>query len=66
VNPQFTTRIQGVTKDESDLIRSYLGRIIHENHDLQVRFKWRKNSLAIWDNRSVSLRSGFMTRCIST
>ncbi|KAG9742198.1 hypothetical protein KCU73_g8723, partial [Aureobasidium melanogenum] len=26
---------------------------ITENHDLQVRFKWRnENDIAIWDNRS--------------
>ncbi|KAH7105300.1 putative TfdA family taurine dioxygenase [Auriculariales sp. MPI-PUGE-AT-0066] len=52
VNPYFTRRIIGVTKDESDVILSYLARVIHENHDLQVRFKWSKNSVAIWDNRS--------------
>ena len=53
VNPNFTRRIVGVTKDESDLILGYLGRLITDNHDLQVRFKWQKNSVAIWDNRSV-------------
>ncbi|KAH7105929.1 putative taurine catabolism dioxygenase [Auriculariales sp. MPI-PUGE-AT-0066] len=51
-NPQFTRRIIGVTKDESDIILNYLSRLVHENHDLQVRFKWQKNSLAVWDNRS--------------
>jgi alpha-ketoglutarate-dependent taurine dioxygenase len=24
-------------------------KIIAENHDLQVRFKWNQNDLAIWD-----------------
>jgi alpha-ketoglutarate-dependent taurine dioxygenase len=24
-------------------------KLIAENHDLQVRFKWNKNDLAIWD-----------------
>ncbi|KAH9983396.1 hypothetical protein F4779DRAFT_624565, partial [Xylariaceae sp. FL0662B] len=28
-------------------------QLIVENHDLQVRFRWNKNDLAIWDNRSV-------------
>jgi alpha-ketoglutarate-dependent taurine dioxygenase len=23
--------------------------LIAQNHDLQVRFKWRKNDVAIWD-----------------
>jgi alpha-ketoglutarate-dependent taurine dioxygenase len=42
-----------VTKDESDAILDYLFRHISQNHDLQVRFKWNKNDIAIWDNRSV-------------
>jgi hypothetical protein len=42
-----------VTKDESDAVLDYLFRHISQNHDLQVRFKWNKNDIAIWDNRSV-------------
>lgn len=52
VNRGFTRRINGVTKDESDLLLSYLFGLLTQNHDAQVRFKWRKNDLAIWDNRS--------------
>ncbi|CAE6538863.1 unnamed protein product [Rhizoctonia solani] len=52
VNPEFTKRIIGVTRDESDFILNYLFTLIHQNHDLQVRFKWNKNDVAIWDNRS--------------
>jgi len=26
--------------------------LVSQNHDNQVRFKWRKNDVAIWDNRS--------------
>ncbi|KAL5533697.1 hypothetical protein ACEPAG_157 [Sanghuangporus baumii] len=52
VNRTFTKRILGVTKDESDVILNYLFNLVSYNHDLQVRFKWEKNSLAIWDNRS--------------
>jgi len=52
VNKGFTRRINGVTKDESDLLLSYLFNLVTQNHDAQVRFKWRKNDLAIWDNRS--------------
>lgn len=29
-------------------------QLLTQNHDAQVRFKWRKNDLAIWDNRSTS------------
>jgi alpha-ketoglutarate-dependent taurine dioxygenase len=52
VNRGFTTRLNGVTKDESDLILGYLFNIVTQNHDAQVRLKWNKNDLAIWDNRS--------------
>lgn len=52
VNKGFTKRINGVTKDESDLLLGYLFNIVTQNHDAQVRFKWRVNDLAIWDNRS--------------
>lgn len=53
VNRGFTKRINGVTKDESDLLLNYLFNILTQNHDAQVRFKWRANDLAIWDNRSM-------------
>ncbi|KAK4121010.1 taurine catabolism dioxygenase [Parathielavia appendiculata] len=52
VNKGFTKRINGVTKDESDLLLGYLFNLVTQNHDAQVRFKWRPNDLAIWDNRS--------------
>ena len=52
VNKGFTRRINGVTKDESDMLLHYLFDLVVQNHDAQVRFKWRKNDLAIWDNRS--------------
>ncbi|OAK93413.1 taurine catabolism dioxygenase, partial [Phaeosphaeriaceae sp. SRC1lsM3a] len=53
VNKGFTKRINGVTKDESDLLLNYLFNLVTQNHDAQVRFKWRPNDLAIWDNRSM-------------
>ncbi|OKP06971.1 Alpha-ketoglutarate-dependent taurine dioxygenase [Penicillium subrubescens] len=52
VNRGFTRRINGVTKDESDVILQYLFNLVTQNHDAQVRFKWNKNDIAIWDNRS--------------
>lgn len=52
VNKGFTRRINGVTRDESDLLLKYLFDLMVNNHDAQVRFKWNKNDLAIWDNRS--------------
>ncbi|KAH7073182.1 hypothetical protein FB567DRAFT_572922 [Paraphoma chrysanthemicola] len=45
--------IDGVSERESDILKAYFLQIIAENHDLQVRFRWNKDDLAIWDNRSV-------------
>ncbi|KAL7269555.1 hypothetical protein RUND412_007780 [Rhizina undulata] len=53
VNRGFTKYINELSKDESDYLLEYLFRLVSENHDLQVRFKWNKNDVAIWDNRSV-------------
>ncbi|KAF8856096.1 putative TfdA family taurine dioxygenase [Acephala macrosclerotiorum] len=52
VNKAFTKRIVELTKDESDVILGYLFNLVSLNHDNQVRFKWNKNDVAIWDNRS--------------
>jgi alpha-ketoglutarate-dependent taurine dioxygenase len=48
----FPTRINQLSSQESqDLLAKFM-RMITENHDLTVRFKWRnKNDIAIWDNR---------------
>lgn len=45
--------INDVTDRESDILKAYFLELIASNHDLQVRFKWNKNDVAIWDNRSV-------------
>lgn len=52
VNRGFTRRINDVTKDESDVLLQYLFNLVTQNHDAQVRFKWNKNDVALWDNRS--------------
>ncbi|ORY27901.1 taurine dioxygenase [Naematelia encephala] len=52
VNRGFTKRINELTKPESDKTLDFLFEHISANHDLQVRFRWETNSLAIWDNRS--------------
>ncbi|KAI9337707.1 hypothetical protein DFJ73DRAFT_763339 [Zopfochytrium polystomum] len=44
--------INELSKDESDAVLQYLFRLNAENHDLHVRFRWNKNDVAIWDNRS--------------
>ncbi|KAF2847459.1 taurine dioxygenase family protein [Plenodomus tracheiphilus IPT5] len=49
----FPKYINELNDEESaDLLKKFRS-LITENHDLQVRFKWRnRNDLAIWDNRS--------------
>ncbi|KAJ3135373.1 hypothetical protein HK100_002816 [Physocladia obscura] len=52
VNRGFTRRINELSKDESDIVLEHLYNVITQNHDLQVRFRWNKNDVAVWDNRS--------------
>ncbi|OTA98587.1 hypothetical protein M426DRAFT_325855 [Hypoxylon sp. CI-4A] len=50
----FPRYINELSAEESSELLEKFQRTILENHDVQVRFKWRnKNDLAIWDNRSV-------------
>ncbi len=50
VNKQFTERLIGVSKDESDAVLQYL--VAHcARPEFQTRFKWRQHSIALWDNR---------------
>ncbi|KXN91354.1 Putative alpha-ketoglutarate-dependent sulfonate dioxygenase [Leucoagaricus sp. SymC.cos] len=51
VNKGFTKRINELTPDESDQVIDYLTRQFADNHDLQVRYRWQPNDVAIWDNR---------------
>ncbi|KAJ3049315.1 hypothetical protein HK097_009681 [Rhizophlyctis rosea] len=51
VNPIFTRSIVGVSKAESTALLQILYDHIAFSQDLQVRFKWQKNSVAVWDNR---------------
>lgn len=53
VNRGFTKRINGVTRDESDMLLKYLFDLVVHSHNAQVRFKWNKNDVAVWDNRCV-------------
>ncbi len=51
VNPSFTTRIEGLSKNESrtllDLLFTHQSRL-----EFQVRFRWTSKAIALWDNRS--------------
>jgi taurine dioxygenase len=68
VNRGFTQRINGLPDDEARALLDFL--IQHSvKPDFQVRFRWRANSVAFWDNRAVQhlavwdyfpqVRSGF-------
>ncbi|KAF2865943.1 TfdA family taurine dioxygenase [Massariosphaeria phaeospora] len=47
-------KINGVTDAESKGLLDWFLRLVFENHDLQVRFRWEgEGDMAIWDNRSV-------------
>jgi alpha-ketoglutarate-dependent taurine dioxygenase len=45
--------IDNVTQAESDILMKMFLDNITQNHDIQVRKKWSKNDVAIWDNRCV-------------
>ena len=50
VNESFTTKILDVPVEESDGILAYLFRHM-TRPEFQVRYQWRPNSIAFWDNR---------------
>lgn len=52
VNKNFTKRIVELAEDESNALLDFLTRHVADNHDLQVRFRWEHDSVAIWDNRA--------------
>jgi taurine dioxygenase len=52
VNRTFTTRIDALSRAESDAILDLL--FDHsEQIDFQIRFRWERNDVAFWDNRCV-------------
>lgn len=50
VNANYTTRIVGLSDTESRHLLQMLYEHVKQP-EFQVRFRWRKGSLAIWDNR---------------
>ena len=49
---QHLQQINDVSETESDLLKKYFLHVLTQNHTTQVRYRWGKNDLAIWDNRS--------------
>jgi taurine dioxygenase len=52
VNGNFTTRINGLGRLESDALLAMLCRHA-ETPEFHCRFRWQPNSVAFWDNRCV-------------
>ncbi|GAA94078.1 uncharacterized protein L969DRAFT_96654 [Mixia osmundae IAM 14324] len=52
VNKSFTKRINELSRDESNIVLEYLYRLISDNHDIQVRYRWGLSDVAIWSNTS--------------
>ncbi|TFY67745.1 hypothetical protein EVJ58_g1425 [Rhodofomes roseus] len=51
VNRQFTRRIVGLKREESDAILELLYNHIDRSVDIQARVKWEPYTVVIWDNR---------------
>lgn len=54
VNPQFTRRIVGFKKEESDFLLNFLYDHIAKGQDFQARVKWAPGTVVVWDNRVTS------------
>jgi taurine dioxygenase len=52
VNGTFTTRFKGMTEEESAPLLHYLFQQA-VRPEFTCRFRWRRNSIAFWDNRCV-------------
>lgn len=48
----FLRQIENLTTEESESVKRYVRDLVTQNHATQVRYRWGKNDLAIWDNRS--------------
>jgi sulfonate dioxygenase len=50
VNETYTRHIVGFTKEESDMILGFLYNLTAKSADMQVRVKWEKGTVIVWDN----------------
>jgi sulfonate dioxygenase len=60
----FVTRLDGLKRYESDKLLELLFTHIHTAQDHMVRFRWEKNSVALWDNRYVYLSIPLFLLCV--
>lgn len=54
VNPQFTRRIVGYKKEESDALLKFLFDHVAYGADFHARVKWAPGTVVVWDNRVTS------------
>ena len=55
----FLRSIKGLNPSESELIRRFSLGLLTQQHTAQVRYRWGKNDLAVWDNRSTFHAASF-------
>ena len=51
VNPNFTDRIKGLSRQESDALLTLLFALL-QKPEVQTRLRWELDTVAIWDNRA--------------
>ncbi len=51
VNPNFTDRIKGLSRQQSDALLAFLFAQF-QRPEFQARLRWETNTVAIWDNRA--------------
>ncbi|KAK5008585.1 hypothetical protein LTR28_003779 [Elasticomyces elasticus] len=56
VNPQFTRRIVGFKKKDSDYLLNFLYDHTALGADFKARVKWEKGTVIVWENRVTSSR----------
>lgn len=51
VNPNFTDRIKGLSRQQSDALLAFIFAQF-QRPEFQARLRWEENTVAIWDNRA--------------
>jgi len=51
VSPNFTDKIKGLPRQQSDALLTFLFGLL-EKPELQARLRWETDTVAIWDNRA--------------
>ena len=49
VNPSYTSRIEGISREERDALLTHIYRLI-DRPRLQMRVRWKPGTVVIYDN----------------